>query len=67
MPEWETGTRDFPEPRDQSEEPQDPLEQPASSPEAEPSPTVPESPALQAGKPESVPEPAGQTTPPPAL
>ena len=66
MPEWETGTRDVPELRDRGEEPQAPPEQPASSPEAESSPAVPASPAPLTALPEGVPEPAGQSTPPPA-
>ena len=67
MPEWETGTRDFPEPEDRGEEPQGPLEQPASTPEAESSPDAPSPLAQQTTEPEGTAEPAGPTTPLPAL
>ena len=67
MPERETGTRDAPELSDQEEELQASPEQPASSAETEPSLAVPEAPAPPAALPEGVPEPVGQSTPPPVL
>ena len=67
MPEWETGTRDCPEPGEPEEETQEPPRQLASPPEAEASSGRPSPPAQQAMEPESIAGPAEQTTPPPAL